>query len=107
MQDLLSGHARAKPIVAHVTSTCLIHCEIQKVARKLFQHAAGKNIGERSYDAEKTSNRAYRIVKSVELPLRSMQEQLVPIPQGKLISEKISKRTANAGSYSEKILMYF
>ena len=36
-----------------------------------------------------------------------MQEQLVPIPQGKLISEKISKRTANTGSYSEKILMYF
>ena len=36
-----------------------------------------------------------------------MQEQLFPIPQGKLISEKISKRTANTGSYSGKILLYF
>ena len=56
VQDHSSAHARAKPIVAHITSTCLFHREIQKLARKLFQllHAAGKNVGERSYDAEKT-----------------------------------------------------
>ena len=36
------AHARAKPIVAHITSTCLFRREIQKLARKLFQHAAGK-----------------------------------------------------------------
>ena len=51
VQDHLFAHARAKPSVA---STCLFHREIQKQARKLFQHAAGKNVGERSYDAEKT-----------------------------------------------------
>ena len=33
---------------------CLFHREILKLARKLFQHAAGKNVGEPSYDAEKT-----------------------------------------------------
>ena len=54
VQDHLSAHARAKPIVAPITSTCLFRREIQKLARKLFQHAAGKNVGERSYDAEKT-----------------------------------------------------
>ena len=54
VQDHLSAHARAEPIVAHITSTCLFRREIQKLARKLFQHAAGKNVGERSYDAEKT-----------------------------------------------------
>ena len=54
VQDHLSAHACAKPIVAHTTSTCLFHREIQKLARKLFQHASGKNVGERSYDAEKT-----------------------------------------------------
>ena len=53
VQDHLSAHARAKPIVAHTTSTCLFRREIQKLAQKLFQHAAGKNVGERSYDAEK------------------------------------------------------
>ena len=48
-------YARAKPIVAHITSTCFSHREIQKLAqKKLFQHAAGKNVGERSYDTEKT-----------------------------------------------------
>ena len=35
-----------------------------------------------------------------------MQEQLFPTPQGKLISEKISKRTANTGSYPGKIQLY-
>ena len=50
----MSAYARAKPIVAYITSTCLFHCEIQKLAQKLFQHAAGKNVGERSYDAEKS-----------------------------------------------------
>ena len=54
VQDHLSAHACAKPIVAHITSTCLFHCEIQKLAQKLFQHAAEENVGERSYDAEKT-----------------------------------------------------
>ena len=53
-QDHLSAHARAKPIVAHTTSTWLFYREIQKLGRKLFQHASGKNVGERSYDAEKT-----------------------------------------------------
>ena len=53
VQDHLSAHARAKPIVAHTTSTCLFNREIQKLARKLFQHASGKNVGERSYDGEK------------------------------------------------------
>ena len=57
VQDHLSAHARAKPIVGHNTSTCFFHREIQKLARKLFQHAAGKNVGERSYDTE-MSNRA-------------------------------------------------
>ena len=56
VQDHLSAHARAKPIVAHITSTCLFHREIQKLAREFFRllHSAGKNVGERSYDAEKT-----------------------------------------------------
>ena len=48
VQDHLSAHARAKPIVAHIASTCLFRREIQKLARKLFQHAAEKNVGERS-----------------------------------------------------------
>ena len=49
----------SKPIVTHTTSTCLFHHEIQKLARKLFQHASRKNVGERSYDAEKNmSNQA-------------------------------------------------
>ena len=54
VQDHLSAHARAEPIVAPITSTCLFRSEIHKLARKLFQHAAGKNVGERSYGAEKT-----------------------------------------------------
>ena len=60
VHDHLSAHARAKPIVAHIMSIYLFHREIKKLARKLFQHAAGKNVGERSYDAEKTcmSNQA-------------------------------------------------
>ena len=36
-----------------------------------------------------------------------MQEQLFPIPQGKLISEKISKRTAVSAWARKKILLYF
>ena len=56
VQDHMSAHARAKPIVAHITSTCLFSREIQKLAGKLSQlfHAAGKNGVKRSYDAEKT-----------------------------------------------------
>ena len=54
VKDHLSAHAHAKPIVAHTKSTCLFHLEIQKLVQKLFQHASGKNVGERSYDAEKT-----------------------------------------------------
>ena len=60
VQDHLSAHARAQPIVAHITPTCLFRREIQKLARKLFQHAAGKNVGERSYDAEKTCQTEFR-----------------------------------------------
>ena len=38
---------------------CLFIPPLQALARKLFQHASGKNVGERSYDAEKNmSNRA-------------------------------------------------
>ena len=36
-----------------------------------------------------------------------MQEQLFPIPQGKLISEKISKRTAVSMWARIKIILYF
>ena len=48
-------------IVAHITSTCLFRRDIQKLARKLFQHAAGKNVGERSYDAERTCQTELRV----------------------------------------------
>lgn len=53
VQDHLIAHARAKPIVLYIT-TCLFHRGILKLARKLFQHAAGKIIGEPNYYAEKT-----------------------------------------------------
>ena len=43
---------------------CLFIPPLQALARKLFQHASGKNVGERSYDAEKTCQIEQ------ELPLR-------------------------------------
>ena len=40
VQDHLSAHARAKPIVAHITSYVCFTREIQKLAPQLFQHTA-------------------------------------------------------------------
>ena len=58
VQDHLSAHVRSKPTVVLIMSTCLFHREILKLTQKLFQHATGKNVGNPSYDTEKTCQRS-------------------------------------------------
>ena len=54
VQDHLSAHARAKPIVAHTTSTFLFHREIQKTVGKIIPARFREKCRRTKLDAEKT-----------------------------------------------------
>ena len=54
VQNHLSAHARAKPIVVHTTSTCLFHYEIQKTGAKIIPARFREKCRRTKLDAEKT-----------------------------------------------------
>ena len=77
------------------------------MAPKLFQHAAGKNVGERSYDDEKHVEPSLENCKVCGITTQRNARAVISNPAGKINVGKNSKRIAVSMWARKKILLYF